>query len=173
MKVNGYEIKASANLCWANLYGAKLRDANLYGAKLRDANLYGADLRGANLYGANLYRADLRGANLYGANLYGADLRGANLCRANLYGAGLHGACLYGAKLHYVIGNGQEIKTIQTGVWHLSYSKETMAIGCEQHVISDWFSFDDERITKMDDEALKFWRKWKPILQQIMEIDES
>jgi len=72
MLVNGYLIKAKANL----------RGANLRGANLREANLREADLYEANLCRADLYGADLREANLCGANLYGA-----NLCGANLYGA--------------------------------------------------------------------------------------
>ena len=41
--------------------GANLRYANLSGADLRDT-----DFRGANLRGVNLYLADLRGANVNG-----------------------------------------------------------------------------------------------------------
>jgi uncharacterized protein YjbI with pentapeptide repeats len=87
MKVNGYEIKAGANL-----RGADLRGANLEGANLRGADLIGANLEGANLRGADLIGANLRGADLYGADLRRADLRFADLRRANLIGADLEGA---------------------------------------------------------------------------------
>ena len=111
---------------------------------LSRANLCEADLRGANLCRANLREADLRGA----------DLRGANLCRANLRGA---------------IGNNAEIKSLQSGHYAIAYTKTIMAIGCEQHSIDQWFAFEDQRILSMDGKtALKFWRKWKPILQAIM-----
>jgi uncharacterized protein YjbI with pentapeptide repeats len=66
-----------ANLSWANLRGADLREANLSWANLRGADLSGADLSWANLRGA-----DLRGADLSGADLSGADLSGANLSGA-------------------------------------------------------------------------------------------
>jgi uncharacterized protein YjbI with pentapeptide repeats len=71
MKVNGYEIKPSAN--------ADLRGAYLEGAILRGADLYGADLKGADLRGAYLYRADLRYAILEDANLEGANVTGTIL----------------------------------------------------------------------------------------------
>ena len=59
MKVNGYEIKANANLREADL-----READLRGANLREADLRGADLREADLQGADLQGADLRRADL-------------------------------------------------------------------------------------------------------------
>jgi hypothetical protein len=94
--------------------------------------------------GADLRDADLRGADLRGADLRDADLRGA-------------------------IGNGEEIKTIQTEIWPIVYTQDCMAIGCVQHSIEDWFAFDDKHIKAMDEYALAFWRKWRPILQAIME----
>ena len=45
-------LRASANLCDADLRGADLRDADLRDANLRDADLRGADLRDADLRGA-------------------------------------------------------------------------------------------------------------------------
>ena len=93
-----------ANLTYADLTGAYLKDANLGGASLTRANLEGADLydaslTDANLEGANLKDADLRGANLTGANLTGASLWGANLIGADLSRAKISGAFLSGAKL--------------------------------------------------------------------------
>ncbi|MDC5100963.1 pentapeptide repeat-containing protein [Acinetobacter baumannii] len=126
----------------ANLYGANLRGANLYGANLR-----GADLRDANLYGANLRGADLRDANLYDANLYGANLRGADLRDANLYGAKASPLIVYGLRWGVIInGLGK------------------MRIGCQEHSVEDWKSFDDARITRMDSEALEFWNQHKSML---------
>jgi hypothetical protein len=46
-----------------------------------------------------------------------------------------------------------------------------MFIGCQKHKISDWFLFDDEQISSMHIDALKFWKKWKPILKLIMDIE--
>ncbi|MGQ1157817.1 pentapeptide repeat-containing protein [Acinetobacter baumannii] len=150
-------IAAGANLYDANLYGADLCGADLRGADLCGANLYGANLRGANLYDANLYGANLRGANLRGANLYDANLRGANLRGANLYGADLCGANLYSAKAAPLIVYGLRWGVIISGLGK-------MRIGCQEHGVEDWKSFDDARITRMDSEALEFWNQHKSML---------
>ena len=92
-------------------------------------------------------RANLRGADLRGADLSGANLRGANmLC----------------------IGNMRHIKTIQADLWAVGYTHDTMQIGCQRHMIAEWFEFSDEEIAPMDDGALDWWRVWKPILQSII-----
>ena len=51
MKVNGYEIKPSADLYGANLSGADLSDAKLEGTNLRGAKLGGANVTGTILEG--------------------------------------------------------------------------------------------------------------------------
>jgi len=177
----------------ANLHGANLRGANLHGADLR-----GADLRGASLYGANLHEANLRGASLYGADLYGADLREANLREANLRGANLHeanlrGASLYGANLYEANlrgadlrgadlrgadlrgANGQNdyFKTITTDIWPVIYTFDRMQIGCENHSITDWKEFDEDRISEMDNNASDFWAKWKDTLFKLIEMNPA
>jgi hypothetical protein len=44
-----------------------------------------------------------------------------------------------------------------------------MQIGCEKYSIQKWWSFSDLEISRMDEDALNWWKKWKPILQQIIE----
>ncbi|HFX6264824.1 TPA: pentapeptide repeat-containing protein, partial [Acinetobacter baumannii] len=39
-----------------------------------------------------------------------------------------------------------------------------MSIGCQEHSVADWKSFDDARITRMDSEALEFWNQHKLML---------
>jgi uncharacterized protein YjbI with pentapeptide repeats len=94
-----------ANLCNANLTGAKLNRAYLPRAKLNGANLDEAELNMANLRGAKLNRANLSGAKLNGANLDEAELnmanlRGAKLNRAHLGEAQLNKADLWRAQLN-------------------------------------------------------------------------
>ena len=132
------------------------------------ADLNGADLNGANLIGADLSGADLSKANLRWANLSWADLREADLREANFIGADLFGAVLSGADIRWAIGNGNQIKTVQTSIWTIGYTTKVMAIGCEQHTIDDWMSFDDDRIADMSSIALVFWNKWKPIIQAML-----
>jgi uncharacterized protein YjbI with pentapeptide repeats len=147
--------------------------ANLDGANLYRANLYRANLYRANLDGANLYRANLGGANLYGANLDGANLDGAYLTRANLGGAYLDGAYLDGAYLDRATGNNRHIKSLQAGKYEIAYTAKVMQVGCEQHDITDWWDFDDDTIKQMDRGALDWWRVWKPILMNIIEVSPA
>jgi hypothetical protein len=109
----------------------------------------------ANLRGANLRGADLRGANLRGANLRGADLRGANLRGANLWS---------------VIGNKNNIKSIQLEKYDISYTSEVMQIGCQRHDIEKWFKFTDKEISRMESGALEWWNKWKDTIKSIIEM---
>ena len=99
-------------------------------------------------------RADLSWASLSGADLSWASLSGADLSEANLR--------------RMASGNNSEILTVQTGEWIIVYTDDMMAIGCQQHSLSEWWSFSDDQIADMDKGAVAFWRKWKPILQQIM-----
>ena len=122
-------------------------------------------------------RACLEGACLEGAYLEGANPEGANLEGAYLEGANLEGACLEranleGAYLEKTNGNNGEIKTIQTGFWVITYTESVIQIGCKNYTIKEWFDFPDVSIKKMNDEALEFWKKWKPILELIGVFDK-
>ena len=117
-------------------------------------NLQGADLEGANLRGANLSRANLYGADLIGADLTGANLEGANLEGANLLGHGLN----------------DYIKFAQFEKWSVGYSAEYLQIGCEHHKIDFWMSFSDAYISDMDENALAWWAKYKPLISMMIEL---
>jgi hypothetical protein len=159
------EYGERANLMSANLMSANLRGANLRGANLIDANLWDANLAGANLIDANLTGANLRDADLMGADLRGADLRGANFRGADLRDANLRGVNLMGCN-----GNMTHIKSVFCGQYPVTYTVDVMQIGCQRHNIAEWWEFDNKRISEMDGKtALKWWRTWKPILQQIIE----
>ncbi|WP_396232208.1 pentapeptide repeat-containing protein, partial [Acinetobacter baumannii] len=103
------------------------------------------------------YGANLRDANLYGANLRDANLRGADLSGADLSCANLRGADLRGAKASPLIVYGLRWDVIINGLGK-------MRIGCQEHSVEDWKSFDDARITRMDSEALEFWNQYKSML---------
>ena len=167
-----YADLSGANLSYADLSDADLSDADLSDANLSDANLSDADLSDAdlsyaNLRYANLSDADLSDADLRWADLRWADLRWADLSGADLSGADLSGADLSGADL-LCTGNMRNIKTIQADRWAVGYTHDTMQIGCQRHMIAEWFEFSDEDIASMDDGALDWWRVWKPILQSII-----
>ena len=120
---------------------------NIEGGSLQWANLYEADLRGADLYEANLRGADLRWADLYEANLKGANLQGADLRLANLQGADLRGADLP-----------TDVIRIDGMLWDVTILHGHMRIGCQHHHVDEWESFTDDEISKMDDNAMKFWQ---------------
>lgn len=72
------------------------------------------------------------------------------------------------ADLTYAIGNGIEIKHSNNYRWHLVWTKIMLVIGCQQHSIDDWLSFDDSHISKMDGSALDFWCKYKSEIMQLV-----
>ena len=117
--------------------GDSLQNADLRWADLRWADLQGADLRWADLRLADLQGADLRGADLQGADLRGADLRGADLRAADLP---------------------TDVIRIDGMLWDVTILHGHMRIGCQHHHVDDWDKFTDDEISKMDDDAMKFWQ---------------
>jgi hypothetical protein len=110
--------------------------------------LKGKDLTGADLRGADLKDADFRGADLSGADLSDADLRGADLM----------GTDLRDADLREAIGKVYQI----TGLcWQIIFTENQIQIGCEIHPVEEWRTFSNERIAKMDNYALTFWKEYK------------
>ena len=115
----------------------------------------------------NTTAIDLSGADLAGVDLSYLDLTGANLSSADLTNANMYGANLSGANLRDAIGNGKEIKTLQTEFYIVVMTKDVMHIGCERYSYNEWFNFTDDQIAKMDRNALKFWNKYKLILREL------
>ena len=85
--------------------------------------------------------------------IYGETLSGANLSEANLSGT---------------TGNMREIKSLHADIWAVAWTTEVLQIGCQQHSITDWWGFSDSEISAMDTRALDWWKRWKPILQQLI-----
>jgi hypothetical protein len=143
---------------------ADLTDANLTNADLTNANLRYANLTDANLTNARLTNANLRYANLTNANLTNADLTNADLTDARLTNADLTGAYLL------CVGDMKNIFTMQLDYWKIGFTKDTLQIGCQRHLIEKWKTFDDEIINKMDNKALEWWRKWKDHIFKTIEL---
>lgn len=78
-------------------------------------------------------------------------------------------AYLRGADLHGAVGNMRELRSMQIETYPVTYTASHMQIGCQRHTLEEWWSFDDEKIKGMDARALEWWRKWRPLLQQIIE----
>ena len=152
----------------ADLRYADLRSADLRYADLRYADLRYADLRYADLRYATLRSATLRSANLSSANLFSADLSSSDLSSADLSSADLRSA-----DLSYAAGEMRYVKSLQCEKYYISYTATTLNIGCQSHTILEWQNFDDDAISKMDDGALEWWQKWKPILMNIIEASPA
>lgn len=166
----------NANLSKTDLRNANLRGANLCGANLRGAHLNGANLRKVYLRKADLSCTDLNSADLSGANFHyvylnKADLKSVDLSDASLSGTNLSGTDLLCANLSGAHGINDWVKSLQIEEYPISYTSESMQIGCECHFISDWQKFDDTRILQMDGKrALRFWRKYKSWIFQTIEL---
>ena len=123
---------------------------------LVDYNLRGSNLRESDLSWSDLSRSDLRESDLSGSNLIGSDLSwsnlsGSNLCRSDLRWSNLRES---------VLDNTRTCR-IQGQPWEIIVYPESLAIGCERHTLEEWECFSDERIDKMDEGALIWWRIWK------------
>lgn len=112
-------------------------------AYLRDASFRGVDLKGASFLGANLLMA-----NFTGAKLDGADFRHANLSGA--------------------IGDGRYIKTLTLDpLFTVTYTADTMHIGCQSHTLDKWEKFTKADIASMvveDDYYLEGWEKHRDFI---------
>jgi len=160
----------------ANLRDADLSYADLSYAALRDADLSYADLRYADLRYANLKGAELSDADLRGANLSYADLRYANLRYADLSDANLRYADLSDASL-LCMGNHKELKTVQLDKWDVGYTYDTLQIGCQRHAIEKWLKWDTEAgrkwISLMDVKALEWANKFLPMVLNLIKVSPA
>ena len=90
--------------------------------------------------------------------------------RARVFG----NACIHGnAEL---TGNAWATKEVITFgnafCYKITVSNNHIKIGCKQFLKSEWKNFTDDEITKMDGEnALKYWRLFKPLAEQMNLFD--
>jgi hypothetical protein len=108
-------------------------------------------------------RAVLRDAVLIRADLTGADLTGAVLIRADLTGA----------VLFNTVGNLAEVKSLHIDTYVATYTADRLQIGCKNYSFEEWRGFGDDAISKMDSRALEWWKKYKDIIFQIIELSPA
>ena len=137
---------------------------NLSSADLYSANLSSADLSSANLSSANLISADLRSANLISAYLYSADLSSADLNSANLSFANLHSANLSSAKYGYGVPLENKPVQLDSNKYYVLIMDTHIKIGCKLYKHTEWESFTDAEISKMDNGALEWWNEWRGMI---------
>jgi hypothetical protein len=59
---------------------------------------------------------------------------------------------------------------MQIDTYKIGFTLDTLQIGCRRHKIEEWKSFSDEEIAEMDDGALGWWKKFRPIIFNIIEV---
>ena len=143
-----------ADFSYTNLQASNFVSHNFTYAKFKGANLTFANMDSCDLTRANLIDANLTSAKLMGALMRGADLTGANLT---------------GADIRWVIGNGKEIKTVIIGIFTIVFTKEVLAIGCEQHPLKDW----REGTVQLEGEDLELWEKYGDKVLNIVDLGLS
>ena len=85
--------------------------------------------------------------------------------RANLSYANLRNADLRNADLRFLhSANGKELACMNAGKYQVVLSKEKIAIGCKFFTVEEWKEFDDDKISKMDDGSLEWWKQWKELV---------
>ena len=89
-------------------------------------------------------RADLSDANLSDSNLSDANLIDANLSGANLSDV---------RSWNGATGNCHQVKAVQADIWPVTYTADHMQIGCQLHLITEWWAFTDAEISRMDSQA--------------------
>lgn len=147
--------------------------ADWAGVAIENSRAAGAVFARAYLDRCLILRSDFSCARTTKASIRFGALREVNLRDATLYRTSFDGthceACdLSGAEINWVSGDGTRIKSINADLWEIAFTRDTMAIGCKQHPIEDWWKFSDAQISAMDPNALAWWQVWKPILQNII-----
>ena len=66
------------------------------------------------------------------------------------------------------------VKTFGNGFdYRITVTDKHIKIGCQQHLKSEWYNFQEGEIIKMDgNRALKFWRIFKPLAEQLGLFEE-
>ena len=75
-----------------------------------------------------------------------------------------------------VYGNAEVAKfciTVRTSKYYCTISDKHMAIGCKNYTFSEWENFTEEEIRKMDTNAWEWWTQWKPILFEILKVENK
>ena len=75
-----------------------------------------------------------------------------------------------------VYGNAEATKlciTVRTSKYYCTISDTHLAIGCKNYTFSEWEKFTEEEIRKMDTNAWEWWTQWKPILFEILKVENK
>lgn len=149
LRENSAEDGRRANLIRADLSYLDLKYLKFRNADLRYADLRNSDLSYSDLRNVKFRYSDLRNTKLICSDLRDSDLRNANLINSDLSNTDLIDAGLIVLYLPY---------------WTVYVHRETIRIGCRHHSHEEWKNFTDEEISKMDKNALVFWKQYKALI---------
>lgn len=163
------------NTCFMNTHILNSRIVNV---ELGKADFMYSKIQFSYIRSNSLWRAKFNHATIeytdFSANICKeADFTKANLTRSNFTGCDLTSADLNGINIIGTIGNGEEIKTIQTeelGI--ITYTEEVMSVNIHQNSLKWWWeSTDKELLEDLFDKYIPHYKKWKPILKAIGVFD--
>lgn len=166
----------------------------LIGVNFRASTFYGCNMenhrfRRSDFTNCNFNRCDMGNAHFYRARLEGVDfitcqMSHARLGRAvgqirlvansNLRGAVFEGGVAANIRtMQFNYGSGMHIRHVSTDKYEVAYTDTHMQIGCEFHLLDDWWAFSDKDIARMDHGAVEWWGRWKPVLQALVNVNPA
>jgi hypothetical protein len=169
----------------ASCHGANFKNSKIAGTTFTRTDLSDADFTNAEIIKCTIldswvHTANFTNTTIEGVDFRSSDLRNSDFTEAEIRVCDFNYCDLEHTKLDVkhmeaVIGNGREIKTIQTELAHvIVYTNKRMAIGSKQGSLKTWWDITDEQLKHIYREPfLEFWKKWKPILKSIGVFDET
>jgi hypothetical protein len=62
---------------------------------------------------------------------------------------------------------------MQIEKYDITYTHDSISIGCKTYLISEWKDFSDDQISAMSKDALEWWKKWKDHLFKMIEMSPA
>lgn len=157
----------------AVIKGVSMREANLFQVDMHGLNIQDGDFTNSNLDEAIFRKANVNNCNFQYASMNLVDFSNGDISNSNFYEVYIHTPDLLNTKFTHVIGDGKYLKTIMALDWHIVYTKTHMAIGCRQYKLSEWWKFTAKEIKPMHGNANRFWKRYKPLLQEIIKRNKA
>ena len=87
-----------------------------------------------------------------------------NLSSADLYSANLSSANLSSAKYGYGVPLENKPVQLDSNKYYVLIMDTHIKIGCKLYKHTEWESFTDAEISKMDSGALEWWNEWRGMI---------
>jgi len=147
-----------------DLMGASFENAVITHARFTNCNFFHANFKNAVLDACIFDKCDLRGANFEGARIHAT----------TFWWSDLKGIRLKDTSLRNIIGDMKQIKSMTWDNYSVVYTHNMLQIDSERHSIEDWWKFDDSEIIRMlGFDGLAWWKKWKDLIRQTIELSPA